>query len=409
MLDLKKYNINKDDTMLCGVSGGPDSMFLLTSLVSEGYKPIVCHVNYHKRQSALRDEKIVEEYCLKNNLIFCKKDCKNYIGNFQEFAREFRYNFFFEIYENYNAKCLLIAHHLDDKLETYIYRKNRNSKASSLCILPEEFIYNMRLIRPLLNISKKEIVEYCVSHSISFGIDESNMTNHYTRNKIRNDYLSSLSDEEKNALINKMNKEEEEWQNQRSRALKIIENDGFKLSRFSILSQEEKNIVLCELMRNTCLNKSKNISSGFLNEIVKTLQADKNHCFIEIEKGIYFEKDGDFAKLTFTDQNEFEYIIDSFEDKRCPYLANSGAKMFGIHVENEDFPLTIRSPRQNDCIELKEGHKTVSRLFVDKKIPLLERKVYPILLNKDEKIILIPGLYRSQKRKELNNNLFMIK
>ena len=111
--------------VLIGVSGGPDSMALL-DMMKDKYEVYVAHVNYHHRDSALRDEKIVEKYCMKYQLPFFKKD---YVevggGNFQENARIFRYEFYKEIIDKYNLEYVMLAHHKDDLIETYLMQKKR--------------------------------------------------------------------------------------------------------------------------------------------------------------------------------------------------------------------------------------------------------------------------------------------
>ena len=110
------------DFNLVAVSGGSDSMALLDMLYKNGENLVVCHVNYDVRESALRDEEIVRKYCEKRNIklevlkgfVYDKKD-----GNFENWARVIRYNFFKEMYKKYNCKYLYVGHNLDDLLETY--------------------------------------------------------------------------------------------------------------------------------------------------------------------------------------------------------------------------------------------------------------------------------------------------
>ena len=83
--------------------------------------------------------------------------------------------------------------------------------------------------------------------------------------------------------------------------------------------------------------------------------------------------------------------------------------MEGIYVSEDDFPLIIRNYRENDVISLKSGHKKVNRIFIDKKIKLLERRKIPIVINRKNKIILISGIYRDVERKGLQSNIFVVK
>ena len=113
------------------VSGGPDSMFLLEKLCREEYKIIVAHVNYKKRKNSDYDEKVVKDYCQKYSLsceVYQAKGSEYHsISNFQDRARQIRYNFFQKLADKYQTKYIVVAHHLDDHLETYLLQKKRKS------------------------------------------------------------------------------------------------------------------------------------------------------------------------------------------------------------------------------------------------------------------------------------------
>ena len=83
--------------------------------------------------------------------------------------------------------------------------------------------------------------------------------------------------------------------------------------------------------------------------------------------------------------------------------------MEGIYVNDDDFPIVIRNYRNDDKVKLKEGTKKVSRLFIDKKVPLLERKMVPLIINKNNEVIFVYKIYRKYGYKYVKNNLFMIK
>ncbi|PAK21205.1 tRNA lysidine(34) synthetase TilS [Mycoplasmopsis agassizii] len=178
---------------LIAVSGGPDSMYLLNHLFKKhGSKKIaVAHVNYSKRETAIRDQKIVENYCYENNIklfiktidpkIYKSEDFEN--TNFQNWAREIRYNFFSDLYTKYDFKKLYVAHHIDDNLATYLWQKNKKRNPSFWGIKKQRIFKNMIIERPLLKFSKSFIIKKLVKQKIIFGHDESNDLDIYTRNK----------------------------------------------------------------------------------------------------------------------------------------------------------------------------------------------------------------------------------
>ena len=138
---IKKYNlISENDKIICGVSGGPDSICMLDILkdLKEEFKfeIIVCHVNHLIREEAISDEEYVVNYCKKNNIkCYVKRiDVKNYANNnkqgTEEAGRTVRYKFFDDILEKENANKIAIAHNKNDKIETIIMNMLRGSGVS---------------------------------------------------------------------------------------------------------------------------------------------------------------------------------------------------------------------------------------------------------------------------------------
>ena len=113
------------------VSGGPDSMFLLDKMRLEGFNLVVAHVNYKKRENSDYDEKLVKNYCQKYSLLCEVYQVKgseyNSISNFQDQARQIRYDFFQKLADKYQTKYIVVAHHLNDHLETFLLQKKRKS------------------------------------------------------------------------------------------------------------------------------------------------------------------------------------------------------------------------------------------------------------------------------------------
>lgn len=192
---IKKYNlINKNDKIVLGVSGGPDSISMLDILNSikdeMGFEIYVVHVNHLIRTEAIDDEKYVEEYCKRNNIEFFAKRIEvlkiadtQKIGT-EEAGRKARYEFFEEIYSKVGANKIAIAHNKNDKVETIIMHLLRGSGLSGLKGI--EPIRNNKYIRPLIECERSEIEKYCEENNLNPRIDKTNFENEYTRNKIRN-------------------------------------------------------------------------------------------------------------------------------------------------------------------------------------------------------------------------------
>ncbi len=200
---IQKYQlISKGNKVVVGVSGGPDSVFLLKTLhalqYELGFKFHVAHLNHGLRQSALRETKFVESFCrhLRVTLsvgVLRKNELKLQPGSLEELAREKRFEFFFKVAEAEKASYVVLGHTRDDLAETVLMRLLRGSGLmGSRAILPKRFFGKISFIRPLLEISREEIIRYLKKHHIKFCQDPTNQNKKFFRNKIRLELLPYL-------------------------------------------------------------------------------------------------------------------------------------------------------------------------------------------------------------------------
>jgi len=156
---------------------------------------IVAHINHNLRKTAGRDEKIVREYCVKNNLIFevlqadIKKEAKKSKTTIEECARNIRKIWLKKILKKYHADLIATAHHSDDQAETLLYRITKWTALTGLVGIEE---YAGDYIRPLLSVSKEEILKYAQENNITFGHDETNDDTSIPRNLLRHRVLPEL-------------------------------------------------------------------------------------------------------------------------------------------------------------------------------------------------------------------------
>jgi tRNA(Ile)-lysidine synthase TilS/MesJ len=114
-------------------------------------------------------------------------------GNFQDWARDFRYQFFSKLCDQHNLDKIAVAHHLDDQIETLLLRLLRGSGLTGLSSMrPRSENYDKTLIRPLLGLTRTEIEEALKEKGIPYRLDETNEANLYRRNRLRNDILPIL-------------------------------------------------------------------------------------------------------------------------------------------------------------------------------------------------------------------------
>ncbi|MCC7197549.1 tRNA lysidine(34) synthetase TilS [Candidatus Peregrinibacteria bacterium] len=187
--------IIKKSTVIIAVSGGPDSVFLL-HLVKKLEKKlhlqiIAAHINHKLRGSESdADERFVKNLCKKLKIKFetstlpaIKK------GNIEEIARDFRYSFFSKLQKKYKATHILTAHHADDNIETVLMNMTRGSFARGLKGMDFHGGVHRNVLRPLLHLTKEDILQYLKKHRLAYRIDKSNTDEKYSRNFIRHQII----------------------------------------------------------------------------------------------------------------------------------------------------------------------------------------------------------------------------
>ncbi|MDP2654505.1 MAG: tRNA lysidine(34) synthetase TilS [Candidatus Omnitrophota bacterium] len=189
------------DTLIVGVSGGPDSMALLNLLArmrtTLGLKLIAAHVNHGLRRTAGRDERCVRQACVGLQIPCHVKKLslgrRRSRGSVEEIARNKRLQFFSASAKKLRADAVALAHTKDDLAETVLMRILRGTGLQGLQGMPlSKNINGMKIIRPLLGISKHELLNYLQKEKIAFQVDESNSEQKFFRNKIRLELLPLL-------------------------------------------------------------------------------------------------------------------------------------------------------------------------------------------------------------------------
>lgn len=365
-------------------SGGPDSMALLDQLNKQGRDIVVAHVNYKHRDTADRDENIVKEYCQKYGILVRVCYPIHEKGNFQAWARDVRYAFFEEVADEFDTKLLYVAHQMDDVIETYFFQKKRNMICDYYGLKQESSRHGYKIIRPLLSYTKAELQMYCVENGVSFGIDESNLTNHYTRNVIRHTQIEKMSRKEKEEWILKIEEENAVWKKQRNQINLFLKGWNYDIQL--LLNQENAWLYLDSFLFNTLHH---HFSRKYMEELCIQL---KSNVLIEIENYLLERHNN---KLYFLPKpKDVNYKLNAlkigeYEDFT---ILSQGNRIEGFSVEASDFPLIIRRVRANDSIKMRFGNKNVHRFFVDRKISKIQRKYWLVVENKLGHVIFVPGL-----------------
>ena len=245
---IETYNlIEKNDKIVIGVSGGPDSICLLHVLYGLkerlGIEIVVAHVNHMLRDVADLETEYVQNFCKKLGIEFYVKKAdileisKTQKKGTEEVGRQVRYDFFDEVAKKTNSNKIATAHNSNDRAETVILNILRGSGLSGLKGI--EPIRDNKYIRPLINTDRQDIENYCNDNKLEPKYDKTNNENIYTRNKVRNTVIPYIKKEFNPNIIKTINRlsslatEENEY-------LQAITKQEFE----NLLIEKTENIIL---------------------------------------------------------------------------------------------------------------------------------------------------------------------
>lgn len=213
---IQKYNlIQSGDSIVIGVSGGPDSMTLLNVLINLKQKLgiskiVVATVNHMIREEAEEETKFVENFCKSHGIEFYLKkvdvqeEAKSKKTSTELAGRNARYDFFEEVLKKTGSNKIATAHNLNDNAETVLMNLLRGSGVSGLKGI--EKIRDGKFIRPIIECKRSEIEQYCVDNKLNPRYDKTNNENTYTRNKIRNMLIPYIEENFNPNIVDSLNR-----------------------------------------------------------------------------------------------------------------------------------------------------------------------------------------------------------
>ena len=422
------------ETIVAGISGGPDSMALLSILMevrkSLDINVVCAHVNHNTgRPGQNEEQKYVENFCHKNGITFKTLVIEKYgDDNFENEARTKRYNYFEQLLSEYNAKYLFTAHHGDDLIETILMRITRGSTLrgySGFSKIVDRGSY--KIIRPFINLKKDELIEYDKKNKIKYYIDSTNFEDIHTRNRFRKYIVPEFKKEDPNIhqKFYKFSKTLQEYNDYidkvvQKRIKKIYVQNVLNIEEFSkedhIIQMKiiyyilehiyEDDLMLitdthAELLYNLIMSKKANLRIHLPNNVIAMKEYNMCSLIKEIELN-----------------NEYEIEINKFVNlpngknievvKRTAITNNNVCRLNSDEIR---LPLYVRNRKNGDKISVKGmlGRKKVNDIFIDEKIPLSEREKWPVVLDANENVVWIPGLKKSKfdKTKEENYDIIL--
>ena len=190
--------LNPKASLIVGLSGGADSVALLYILHQLGYNCVAAHCNFHLRGAeSLRDEAFAESFAASLQIPFRKIDfdTESYSStqgiSIEMAARALRYDWFEKLRSELNAEAIVVGHHQNDSIETFLLNLTRGTGIHGLTGIKPKAGY---IIRPLLCLTKEEILSFIHRENLLHITDSSNLQDDYTRNKIRLNILPAMQE-----------------------------------------------------------------------------------------------------------------------------------------------------------------------------------------------------------------------
>lgn len=435
--------LKNGDSVVVGFSGGPDSTFLLQLfLIIQnifGLKIYAAHLNHKLRgEESEEDEKFVREFCKKNKIecLFDTKDIQKIAQekkqSLEETARIERYKLFNEAAQQFKANKIATGHTLNDNAETMIFNFIRGSGVSGLRGIP---VKRDNIIRPLLGLTKEEILDFLKKENIPYRIDTTNFEEDYTRNFIRNKIIPLLMElnpslfETLSISADLLRLLEKYIEVEEAKFDKIfVSKKAEKLLRIKIEDNVDyKNYLMMDLIRkkiNSIFNiqigyeKSKEITNLIKQEKGTTIQINEKILALRESHSILIFVKPEFEEVNFSvtyDSKLQKYYGSYFEFKISSAPAREAKLSNNPYVEFFDadkvkHKLILRNWKPGDKfvpLGMKYSKK-VSDILTDAKVPSIFRKQILVLCDGPE-IIWLVGVRLSEKYKVTKETKKVIK
>ena len=421
---LKESGIKNKDTVVIGVSGGPDSMALLhvmNRLRKEMDLFLICaHVNHNIREESENERIFLQEYCEEEGIYFEYMKIEGYgEDNFENEARTIRYNYFEKLIKQYGAEFLLTAHHGDDLIETILMRIVRGSTIKGYSgfnkIVQRD---GYKIIRPFITMTKEELVEYDKENKVKYVIDKSNYKDVYTRNRYRKNILPFLKSEDPNVHLKFLKFSEIllEYNEYIDKEMNVLKNKVLKqgildIEKFKELDKIIQIKIIYSIMETIYGDDLLIISDSHVNLILKLIKSSKVNTVVHLPNNVICSKSYNDLTFNFYEPENEQYEVEIIDIVNLPNGKNievvdtsdwTNNFVTRLSIKEVALPLHVRTRRNGDKIAIKKmiGTKKINDIFIDEKIPMKDRNIWPVVLDAKENIVWLPGLKKSKFDKE---------
>ena len=444
---VKRYSMIKEgSTIGVGVSGGVDSMVLLNLLLSIrerfSLKVVVAHLNHNLRGKGSEEDYIfVCEYAESIGLEFYgatlrEPETEGLEGeSLQAYLRSMRYDFFTRIMESKGLDNLATGHNMDDLAETVLMRLMKGTSLKGLGSIPPK---RGPYIRPLIELARDQILEYAQKNSIPYREDPTNLDDKYLRNSVRLNLLpliKRLYNESVSASISRtarlLREDEDFISSGVEEALKgvvVEEGEGtVTLDKGSLTTLHNSILrrILFDSFSKVSPPSDDEITSSHVEGIIALIRSDNPSASADLPGGLTARRE--YGRLIISRDNRGEPTLSSkvafhvdlpikvpgtteVPDLKVsirttliealPSLdditSEGGKEVVYLDLERVGMEVSLRTIKEGDRIRPRgmEGHKRVSRILIDEKVPRLMRKEVPVLY-RDGEIIWLCGIRES--------------
>jgi len=445
---LKDCQVNPELPLVVGVSGGADSLCLLHALKETDFKLIVGHLDHSLRErSAAQAAALGEQIAALGIPYFTERQdvaafAAQYKLGIEEAARLCRYHFLFALARGHGAQGVVVGHHADDQVETVLMHFLRGSGLNGLAgmqprSLLREIDADLPLFRPMLSVSRQEILDYCDAHGLDVLEDESNADPGFFRNRLRHvlipelegynsgfrealtrtsqtlsadrDLLESLADE---AFSRVLNREE-------AKAL-IFDKNGFANLHLSL-----QRLVLRKAF-SALQPTTRDVGFDAVERALAAIAADSPqtpfagglwiYCFEEefvLAPVVYQHHHSDYPQIPEGKALRLKRggkvllnpgweltaeMVDARQYKKLPEKLKSHPLHAWLNPADLEFPLEVRPMRAGERwspLGMVLKHQKLSDFFVNQKIPRTARASWPLVLSGGS-VIWVAGLRIAQ-------------
>ncbi len=420
--------LNLSNKYVVGLSGGVDSVVLLHILHSLGFNCVALHCNFQLRgEESERDEAFAKNFSATFGIPFYSVsfNTKQYASekgvSIEMAARELRYAWFEEMRELVDAQSVLVAHHTDDVVETFLMNIVRGTGIRGLSGIKA---VNGNVCRPMLSCTRLEIEDYAKKNDLTYVVDSSNLEQVYIRNKFRLGViplLEEINPSVRQTILTEINRlaEVEQLFEDKIQDVKsdlLFEEQGlFKIDINRLLEQKAVSTVLYEILGEF------DFKSDQISAVVDSLDKESGKQFFSKTHRLIKDRDALIIQ-EIVENTADKFLIEdgvasvsepiklSLQLETMPLAFEKGKECAYLDKSKLRFPLMLRKWQAGDSFVPfgMKGRKKLSDYFVDEKLSLVEKETVWVLCSGDDIIWVVGQRTDNRYRVDVNTSMVLI-